>query len=46
MSERGFLSEQVLALYALCDTPEEALRHVSAPVSGTEFAPSVSFYNR
>ena len=45
-SERGFLSEKVLALYALCDTPEEALRHVSAPVEAAKSAPSISLYNR
>jgi Predicted Rossmann fold nucleotide-binding protein len=44
-AEKGFMSAEVLGLYALCTSPEEAMDHVTQPVSGDFFRRSLSDYN-
>ena len=43
---RGFMSESVLTLYALCASPEDALKHITSPVAAENSAISLSAYSR
>ncbi len=41
-----FMSAQVLSLFAVCETPTQALAHVERPRSSAPGAPDLSSYNR
>ena len=45
-AERGFMSAEVLGLYALCDTPQAALDQVTRPVSAPSAPRPLSEYSR
>lgn len=45
-ADDGFMSKDVLSLFALCATPAEALAHVTEPVSPVSAAPSLADYKR
>lgn len=45
-AEKSFMSDSVLSLYALCGTPDEALRHVTRPDSAPVQASPLSAYSR
>ena len=45
-AEWGFMSDAVLELYALCASPADALRHVTAPLGTRSASPSLSAYSR
>ena len=45
-AESGFMSDNVLELYALCRTPADALAHVTAPVDTESAASPLSKYSR
>ena len=45
-ADTGFMSREVLALFALCATPAEALAHVTEPVPPVSAAPSLADYSR
>ena len=45
-AESGFMSDNVLELYALCCTPADALAHVTAPVDTESAASPLSKYSR
>lgn len=45
-AEKGFMSRGVLGLYALCDTPEEALAHVCADAERGSSARGIESYNK
>lgn len=41
----GFMSPGVLALFALCEKPEEALAHVCSPAAPPDSSPALSRYS-
>ncbi len=43
-AEQGFMSQSVLTLYTLCDTPEQALAAVTAPEATPPTARSIADY--
>jgi uncharacterized protein (TIGR00730 family) len=45
-AERGFMSAEVLGLYALCDTPQAALDHVTGPARAPSAPRPLSEYSR
>ena len=45
-AEQGFMSAEVLGLYALCDTPQAALDHVTRPVRAPSAPRPLSEYSR
>ena len=45
-SARGFMSASALELYAMCSSPEEALKHVISPAVTQSSFPSLSSYSR
>ena len=45
-ADAGFMSREVLSLFALCKSPAEALAHVTEPVSPVSAAPSLADYKR
>ena len=45
-ADAGFMSREVLSLFALCKSPAEALAHVTEPVSPVSAAPSFADYKR
>ena len=45
-AEKGFMSEAVLGLYALCDTPQAALDHIARPAGPSPAPRPLSEYSR
>ena len=45
-AEKGFMSESVLALYTLCDTPEQALAAVTAPAAAVSVERGIADYGK
>ena len=44
--DAGFMSRDVLSLFTLCKTPEEAMAHMTDPVPSVSPEPSIRGYNR
>lgn len=45
-ADKGFMSKEVLSLYALCSSPKAAMIHVTAPVCMPVQSSSLSSYSR
>ena len=45
-AEKGFMSRSVLTLYTLCDTPEQALSAVTAPVAAASAERGIANYGK
>ena len=45
-ASRGFMSDSVLGLYALCASPADALTHITAPAHIPDHRTSLSSYSR